>query len=592
MIRILDKHVSDKIAAGEVVERPLSIVKELVENSIDAGADSLVVEIKQGGKQYIRVSDNGSGIDPHEIELAFTRHGTSKISSEEDLNSIDSLGFRGEALSSIAAVSRVEIISKTLDSPYGTKVEIAGGMVNSKETVGCGDGTSIIITDLFYNTPARLKFMKSDSSESTPIIEFISHVALAYPNIKIRLINNDKMIFSTTGKGEREKTIALIYGKEVSNNLMPVNYGDDRVLIEGFVSNLNQSKPNRRYQIYFVNGRVVENKTIQEGIAKAYEDKLIHGRYPLAFLFLSVPAEEIDVNIHPNKLQVKFQKEAEVYNALVTSVNQTLKTMGAAPKLISQTFRPGAISFPPQVEIKKEEQTSIRDFLAKARQASNEEGASQIKEDVVIDKGLYQEKPEVLLKEEPRIGELSIIGSVFATYILAKDEDCLYLIDQHAAHERIFYEELMKKYGEEEVHQQLLLRPLVVNRPRTLSALSEKIIEEIFKLGFDAEEFGNNTYIVKSIPAHLGLEEAEAFLLEYLDTVSPGLDFNNQVQKDQIIMKACKNAVKAKDGLEVEEIRALLVDLEKCDNPFNCPHGRPIFVKLSTYDIERMFKRV
>lgn len=592
MIQILDKHVSDKIAAGGGGERPLSIVKELVENSIDAGADSLVVEIKQGGKQYIRVSDNGSGIDSHEIELAFTRHGTSKISSEEDLNSIDSLGFRGEALSSIAAVSRVEIISKTLKSPYGTKVKIEGGRVNSKETVGCGEGTSIIITDLFYNTPARLKFMKSESSESTPIIEFISHVALAYPNIKFRLINNDKLIFSTTGTGERIKNIGLLHGKEVSNNLMSVNYQDDSVLIEGFVSNLNQSKPNRRYQIYFVNGRVVENKTIQEGISKAYEDKLIHGRYPLAFLFICVPPEEIDVNIHPNKLQVKFQKEAEVYNALVVSVSQTLNTMEAAPKVITQTFRPGAISFPPKVEIKKEEQTSIRDFLAKARQASHEEGASQIREDVVIDKGGYQEKPEVLLKEEPKIGELSIIGSVFATYILAKDEDCLYLIDQHAAHERIFYEELMKKYEEEEVHQQLLLRPLVVNRPRTLSALSQKIIEEILKLGFDAEEFGNNTYIVKSIPAHLALEEAEAFLLEYLDTVSPGIDFNNQFQKDQIIMKACKSAVKAKDELEVEEIRALLVDLEKCENPFNCPHGRPIFVKLSAYDIERMFKRV
>ncbi|MDX9887806.1 MAG: DNA mismatch repair endonuclease MutL [Anaerovoracaceae bacterium] len=592
MIRILDKHVSDKIAAGEVVERPLSIVKELVENSIDAGADSLVIEIKQGGKNYIRVSDNGSGIDPKEIELAFTRHGTSKISSEEDLNSIDSLGFRGEALSSIAAVSRVEIISKTLDSTYGTKVKISGGMVNSKDTVGCGEGTNIIITDLFYNTPARLKFMKSDSSESTPIIEFISHVALAYPNIKIRLINNDKMIFSTTGKEDREKIIALLYGKEVSNNLLPINYQDDRVHIEGFVSNLNQSKPNRRYQIYFVNGRVVENKTIQEAIAKAYEDKLILGRHPLVFLFLNVPPEEIDVNIHPNKLQVKFQKEAEVYNALVASVNQAQNTMAAVPKLIPKTFRPGAISFPPQVEIKKEEQTSIRDFLAKARQASNEQGLSQVKEDMEFDKGHYQEKSDAPPKEEPRIGQLSIIGSVFATYILAKDEDCLYLIDQHAAHERIFYEELMKKYGKNEVHQQLLLRPLVVNRPRTLSALSQKIIEEVLKLGFEAEEFGNNTYIVKSIPSHLGLEEAEAFLLEYLDTISPGFDFNNQVQKDQIIMKACKSAIKAKDSLEVEEIRALLVDLDKCENPFNCPHGRPIFVKLSAYDIERLFKRM
>lgn len=592
MIQILEKHVSDKIAAGEVVERPLSIVKELLENSIDAGADSLVVEIKQGGKLYIRVTDNGSGIDSNEIELAFTRHGTSKIISEDDLIAIGTLGFRGEALSSIAAVSRVEIISKTKGAPYGSKVEIQGGTVTSVEPVGCGEGTTIIISDLFYNTPARLKFLKSDGAESTPIIEFVSHLALAYPNIKIRLINNDKMVFSSTGTGERLQTIAVLYGKEVSSNLMPIKYQDDSVAIEGYISNLNISRPNRRYHIYFVNGRVVENKTIQEALTKAYEDKLIVGRYPLAFIFIQVPAEEIDVNIHPNKLQVKFQKEGEVYNGVINSVNQALKTMEAVPQVLTQSLRPSAISFPPEITIKKEEQTSIRDFLAKARRTTQEEPVSGINETATISKNIYKEKHDSYIKDEPRIGELSVIGSVFASYILASDEDCLYLIDQHAAHERIFYEELIKKYHEGEVNQQLLLTPFILDCPRTLVDLSQKIIEELHSLGFEMEEFGNNSYLVKSIPVTLSLKEAEAFVREYLDTLTPDVNYENQDDKDKIIMKACKSAVKAKDALEAEEIKALLVDLEKCENPFNCPHGRPVFVKLSIYDIERMFKRV
>lgn len=592
MIRLLDKSVSNKIAAGEVVERPLSIVKELVENSIDAGGDSLVIEIKQGGKQYIRVTDNGSGIDPLEIELAFTRHATSKIHLEEDLIGISTLGFRGEALSSIAAVSRVEIITKTEASVSGAKVRIDGGSIISIEPVGCGVGTTIIVTDLFYNTPARLKFMKADGTESTPIIEFVSQIALAYPNIKFRLISNEKMIFSSTGTGQRIQTIALLYGNELSNNLMPLKYEDDSLNIEGFVSNLNISRPNRRNQVFFVNGRVVENKTIQEALTRAYEDRLITGRFPLAFLFLKVPMEEIDVNIHPNKLQVKFQKEEAIFDAVIKGVNQALNSMAAAPRVVSNTLRPGAITFPREIEIKKEEQTSIRDFLSKAREAAHREPANRIYEPSPIDKNLYDGKRNLLAKEEPRIGELVVVGSVFSTYILAKDEDCLYLIDQHAAHERVFYEELMGKYGQDEVLQQSVLIPFIVDRPRTLGGLAEQIKEELNNLGFDAEEFGNNSYIVKNIPAFLPLNEAQAFVEEYLNTVTPDVDYQNPGAKNRIIVKACKSAVKAKDALEPEEIRALLVALEKCENPYNCPHGRPVFVKLSVYDIERMFKRV
>lgn len=592
MIQLLDKNVSNKIAAGEVVDRPLSIVKELLENSIDAGADSIVVEIKQGGKKYIRVTDNGSGINSVEIELAFTRHATSKIRSAEDLSSIDTLGFRGEALSSIAAVSMIEVITKTKDSLTGAKVNIKDGNLIGIESVGCGDGTSIIVKDLFYNTPARLKFMKADGSESTPIIEFVSQMALAYPNIKFRLISNEKMIFSSTGTGDRIQTIALLYGKEVADNLLPIKHCDDYLKIEGFISNLNISKPSRRKQVYFVNGRVVDNKIIQNAIFKAYEDKLIVGRYPVAFIFLQVPAEEIDVNIHPNKLEIKFQKEEVVLDFLIYSINMVLNTMEAAPTVVVDSFKSSAINLPSETKIKKEEQTSIRDFLAKARAVANNQGASQIKESSTINKNDYNTKPEHLQKEEVIIKDLIIIGSIFATYILAKDEDCIYFIDQHAAHERVFYEELMKKYGKDELAEQSLLTPFVVDFPRILMTLASQIKDDLKKLGFVAEEFGNNSYIIKSIPAFLSLKEAEIFVGEYLDSVTPGVDYQNQGDKDRIIMKSCKSAVKAKDALTPEEMRALLLSLDKCDNPYNCPHGRPVFIKLSHYDIERMFKRV
>lgn len=610
MIQLLDKSISDKIAAGEVVERPLSIVKELLENSIDAGADSILVEIRQGGKKSIKVSDNGTGIDPYEIELAFARHATSKIAREEDLYAIKTLGFRGEALSSIAAVSKVEVLTRTADSATGAKVSLEGGVITDIQPVGCPLGTTMVVTDLFFNTPARLKFMKGDSSESTPIIEFVSQMALAYSHIKFRLINNDQMVFSSNGEGDVIQTIATLYGKETAENLVYFSQSEGNGFVDGYVSNLNISKPNRRYQVFFVNGRAVESRVLQESISKAYDERLPNGRHPAAFLFLKVPPEEIDVNIHPNKLQVKFREEEDVAKGVIAGIQKAMRTLETVPKvalaqplqptipsseIVAPSTQPAAISYEfgkkqerkTNIDQEKtaesvEEQTTLKEFLAKTR-----------KESFRVEEARVGEKLEQPIKDVPvSMEDLSVIDILFSTYILAKDEENLYLVDQHAAHERVFYEALTANYGKEEMVTQSLITPIVLDRPRIISHLTMEIKEELHRLGFDAEEFGNSSFIIKTLPAFISLEQGETFLREYLDTVTPNSNYKDENSRRILMTKACKSAVKAQDRLSKEEARALIKDLSKCENPYNCPHGRPVFIKLSLYEIQRMFKRV
>jgi DNA mismatch repair protein MutL len=592
MIQVLDKSISDKIAAGEVVERPLSIVKELLENSIDAGADSIVVEIRQGGKRYIRISDNGSGIDPYEIELAFARHATSKISKEEDLYAIHTLGFRGEALSSIAAVSKIEVLTRTLDSATGAKVQLEGGVVTEIQPAGCPLGTTMVVTDLFYNTPARLKFMKGDSSESTPIIEFVSQMALAYSHIKFRLINNDQMVFSSNGVGDAVQTIATLYGQETAENLKYFSHLEGSASVEGYVSNLNISRPNRRYQVFFVNGRAIDSRLLQESVSKAYEERLPIGRHPAAFLFLKVPPEELDVNIHPNKLQVKFREEEDISKMLIEGIRKALKTLETVPTVETQksfVTQPAAITYcfhgerkADEIPASLDEQTTLKQFLAKTRREEAGEKES-----------LVAEKTETMKRDLPiSISDISIIDMVFATFILGKDEENLYLVDQHAAHERVFYEALTANYGKKEMMTQSLITPLVLDKPRIIAHLTLQIKEELHRLGFDAEEFGNSSFIIKAIPAFISLDQGETFVREYLDTVTPNSNYEDENTRRMLMTRACKSAVKAQDKLSLEEARALLKDLAQCENPYNCPHGRPVFIKLSLYEIKRMFKRV
>ena len=627
MIRILDKDVADKIAAGEVVDRPLSIVKELVENSIDAGATTITVEIKKGGKEYIRVTDNGCGIAENEVETAFLRHATSKISTAADIDAIETLGFRGEALASIAAVSRTEIITKTEDSKTGIRMVVEGSEIRLKEATGCPEGTTFVVCDLFYNTPARRKFMKTDAAESSAVIEFMQQISLAYPQLKIRMINNGTLLFSTNGKGDRYKNILTVYDRSIGEDLIPVHAESGYLEVEGYVSNPGTSRATRRHQIFFVNGRVVESKVIQRGIAQAYSDKLFEGRHPVVFLFLKVRPDTLDVNIHPNKREIRFDDEKFIIETIRSAIRDSLLSKESIPQVkktdifkmkqepvkpVTPKAEPVKITEPakaalPEVKIEKtvtEKQVDVKSLLSTLRKSAPKQEPKP--ETPVIPKEAKSEIKEIQTQYVPEnknipepvktpapfdFDELKIIVSIFGTYITAIDENCFYLIDQHAAHQRIFFEKLLREFRESEKHSQPILMPIVMQS--TLSAKREEGWKQALnQMGFLVEDFGPKTFIIKEIPMFMGRQEAGDFLNDFMDNASEGIYLDNQPAIEKIIMRSCKSAVKAHDYLKNDEIDQLIKDLKNCENPFSCPHGRPTFIKMTQYEIEKMFKRV
>jgi len=628
MIKILEKYVADKIAAGEVVERPLSVVKELVENSVDAGADFITVEIKNGGKSYIRVTDNGSGINAEEVLVAFMRHATSKITTDKDLENIHTLGFRGEALASIAAVSRVELLTKEKDAKLGKRVLINGGTVIENTDAGCPDGTTIMITDLFFNTPARLKFLKSDSAESRVIIDFISQMTLAYPDIRIRLINNGNILFATNGKGDVKANILTVYSKDTADNLVSVYFEREYALVKGFVSSPGVSNTSKRNQIFFVNGRSVSSKTIEKGVADAYSDRLFAGRYPSAFLFTEVDPSRIDVNIHPNKKEVKFDDAAFISELVRDAVQDALAVKEAIPQITDKNLfkfknaadtasniksssqvptqqlgvaftsdvadkrGSAAYNFGEKLNVKeirvKEEQIDIKNLLsnlrAKVNREENKDAAAARAEDTV------NPVPDV-----PRPFDFSYLrplGSIFGTYILLTDDDTFYMIDQHAAHERVFFEKLLQEYKREEKVKQPIMIPIVMNLPYGAAESTGESLKKLDDMGFEIEEFGPRTYAAKAIPMFMSLAEAEDFLRYFIDNVADDSLVFDKNKLEKIMMSACKAAVKGGDLLKDEEINELMTELSQCENPFSCPHGRPTFIRMRKYEIEKMFKRV
>lgn len=634
MIRVLEKTVADKIAAGEVIERPVSIVKELVENSIDAGATSVIVEIKKGGKSYIRVTDNGCGIEAEEAEKAFLRHATSKIEIAADLNSIRTLGFRGEALASICAVTHTELITKTEISKTGTKVLIHGGQVIENTATGCPEGTTIIVSDLFYNTPARLKFMKSDSAESSKIIEFVSEIALAYSEIKFRLINNGNIIFSTAGDNNGLNTILEVFKQKEYSSLIPFDYSSNNNRVYGYLSKPALTRPTRKDQIFYVNGRVINSKVIEKGISIGYNERLFEGRFPVAFLFLETDPHKLDVNIHPNKREVRFNDEQEIVTLISIGIQNALGTSGAViqakdvfkmkeenseyelsnknkennqvdiKQILSAKSREIKIPIEtkkkePEISIKvkkKEPEISIwpKDFSniedSNISDSESDQAASnQIRKNVV-----FTENIEAASKTPFDFDDLSITGSIFGTYITATDNNSksFYLIDQHAAHERIFYEKLVGEYLSDEKIRQPILTPIIIEVSPSINERAEEWLPQLLEMGFDIENFGQSTYRIREIPTFMKISEAEDFAKSFTDSIEDSSSALNSVVINKLITKSCKSAVKAHDYLKDEEIYALINQLKECRNPFSCPHGRPTFIRLSKYEIERMFKRV
>lgn len=615
MIQVLEKSVADKIAAGEVVDKPLSIVKELVENSIDAGATSITIEIQKGGKSYIRVTDNGCGIPADQVETAFLRHATSKIYKAADLEHIQTLGFRGEALASISAVSRTEIITKTAEEKTGTRLVIEGSQIAEREITGCPEGTTIVVRDLFYNTPARKKFMRSDAAESSAVIEFVSHVTLAYANIRVRMVNNGSMLFSTPGNGKLYSNILTVFSRDIGDQLIPIQAEEGEMKLEGYVSGPGQSKPTRKHQIFFVNGRVVNSKVIQKGVSNAYADRLFEGRFPIAILFFRFPPDRLDVNIHPNKREVRFHDESSVTGFVEQALRKALLSKESIPAVKKKDlFRkpePVTLADPGKLEGKAEEdQIDVKKLLSTLRKEEQmqETSPSQVKEAF----NAYQSPEPIALPKQAMakapadqsviqapatpppfdFDTLTITGTIFATYITAVDEDAFYLIDQHAAHERIFFEKLMAQYRNQETHGQPIMFPIMLNVSHSADQNAEDWLAALGQMGFGAEPFGPRTYAVKEIPMFMGLEEAQFFLKDFVDGLGDGKLLDNLPVIEKIIMRSCKSAVKAHDHLQDSEIQQLIQDLRQCENPFSCPHGRPTFIKMTQYEIEKMFKRV
>ena len=618
MIRLLSKDVSDKIAAGEVIERPLSIVKELVENSIDAGAETITVEIKNGGKSYIRITDDGCGIPKDQAIIAFERHATSKIISDKDLNDIVTLGFRGEALASIAAVSNTELITKTREEGTGCKVVIRGGSVAESTAIGCPEGTTVVVTDLFYNTPARQKFMKSDASESSVIIDFISQIALAYKDIKIRMINNGVNLFFTNGRGDRLNNIMTVYGQNVGSDLIALNSEERYLQVEGYVSTPKVSKTNKRSQILFVNGRVVSNKIVDAAISKAYSDRLFEGKFPITYLFLQIEPDMVDVNIHPNKREVRFNDEILVSEFVTEAIRQALSSKEAIPQVrkddifkISnnnsiikeekneflysssvkdcvagnkekvKTFLEPENSKPETINI-KEEQVDIKNILSTYREQQLAESDASTSKNI-----------EIPVASRPfEFSELRVLGSIFATYITLVDDDTFYLIDQHAAHERIFFERFVSQYEASEKVIQPILTPFTVEVPYSVKVTSEKWIDLLKSFGYEVEEFGPRTLIVKGIPIFMELKEAENFINYFVENIDDKMNIQDPRKLEKIATNACKSAVKGNQILDISEINQLILDLSKCKNPYSCPHGRPTFIKMTKHEIEKMFRRI
>ncbi len=590
-IRALPKEISDKIAAGEVVERPLSIIKELMENAIDAGATSIVAEIRNGGKTYIRMTDNGCGIQPQDVELAFHRYATSKINSAEDLNAIETLGFRGEALASIAAVSRVELITRAAGEKAGVRAFAEGGMLRDITGIGAEEGTTIIVSDLFFNTPVRRKFLKTDSAESAMVIDYLSKMTLAYPDIRIRVINNGSILFSTQGKGDVYQNILTVYSRQTANGLLKVDAaGADCFRLRGYISRPDQSRTSRRHQIYFVNGRWVRSKLIDEAIREAYRDKLFEGRYPAAFLMLELSPAQLDVNIHPNKTEIRFLEESTVRGALVAALRQHLLSESAVPSM-GDTARSAV---PGDNESIQEgggsQKVNINYISLTNEQDRYEQILSEHMETAAPE--AFGETPTTEIQERFLFADLQILGVAFSAYILAQKESTLYLIDQHAAHERVLYEQLMEAIGRHDANSQMMLEPWIVEIPFYLKEAAQERLALLNDFGYHVQEFGPKEYIVKEIPAFMDPREAEAFLNSFLES-EPGSSTRNAMEQERqrLIAKACKAAVKANDRLDALEIVSLLRSLDRAENPFSCPHGRPTFLRFEQKELEKMFLR-
>ena len=610
LIHELDSDTINKIAAGEVIERPSAVVKELLENAIDAKANSITVEIKDGGISFIRITDNGTGINADDIDLAFKRHSTSKISSVEDLFSITSLGFRGEALSSIASVSQVELITKTNSSFLGIRYVIEGGEHKTTEEIGCPQGTTFIVRNLFYNTPVRRKFLKSAQTEAGYVSAVIEKMISAHPEISFKFISNGNIKLHSSGNSNLKDIIYTIYGRDICSNLLEVNEFSGNLCVNGYIGKPVVTRGNRNYEIIYINGRCIKSHIISKALEEAYKPYIMAHKYPFAILNISIPPETIDVNVHPTKMEIRFSNTEEIYNFIFNTVRNILsgknliqqvpieekkeekKIESSVPKIIF----PEPFENIRKQEIKKQVEEEITPYIVKKEvvvDIETIEKTPEIKSEPVIKQPVQQTlfESEDFKKDNP-VRNYRIIGQLFATYWIIECDNNMYIIDQHAAHEKIIYEKMINNIKSNTNTSQYISPPTII----TLTLAQENILKEyddVFKkLGFEIEHFGENDYSVSAIPADLPGVNNALFLTELIDSLEDDHKGSYEQILEKVASMSCKAAVKGNHYLSEAEVKVLIKDLMSLDNPFNCPHGRPTIISMSKYDIEKKFKRI
>jgi len=586
-IHILPPEIASQIAAGEVVERPASVVKELVENALDAGARTISVTVRDAGRTLIELADDGAGIPPSELALAVERHATSKLDSAHDLFHIATLGFRGEALASIGSVSRLTLTSRTSDSPAGMRIRVDGGRVGVVEGVGAPVGTVVRVEDLFYNVPARLKFLKQDVTERRQIDNLLTRYALAYPQVRFRLSDGASVALQTSGDGDRRAILAALYGVDVAKGMLEVLSEEDGISLTGFISPVSLTRSNRKDITTFINGRWVQDMPLTSALIQAYHTLLMVGRYPLSALFLQVPPEDVDVNVHPAKAEVRFRTPDRLFSLVQRSARRALLAYSPVPQVAPTLWGSAArqeAATGPQAGVGLDwqmagEQSSVNggQLSVRAVEMSSTDSQSEI-----------QNRQSVI----PNLPLLRLVGQIGATYLVAEGPDGLYLIDQHAAHERVLFEKLMLQRGRKNIPSQSLLSPRAVQLPPAQAGLLQDQLSVLTRFGFDVEPFGPNTFQVRAMPALFGGADPAAALRALVeDFEEDEAPLQNEIEA-RIAGRVCKRlAVRAGMALSPDEQRALLADLENCDSPRTCPHGRPTMIHLSVDLLERQFGR-
>ena len=653
-IALLSQETIDKIAAGEVIERPSSVVKELVENAIDAGSSAVTVEIKEGGISFIRISDNGCGIEREQIPLAFLRHSTSKIKSVEDLFTVTSLGFRGEALSSIAAVSQVELITKTNGDFTGSRYLIEGSKEVSLEEIGAPDGTTFIIRNLFYNTPARKKFLKSAQTEGTYIHELMQRMILSHPDVAFKFIMNNQVKLQSSGNGNIKDIIYHLYGRDITKALLPIAHESELFKVSGFIGKPMISRGNRGYELYFVNGRFIRSQILSKAIEDAFKPFLMQHQYPFTVLYFEIDSSLLDVNVHPTKMELRFSNQQELYREVQSILSAALVHRDIIPEVPVDTPKKNEMEVPTIEKVMPEpfEQKRLEEIRKAVRKDSPYEikypvgrpmgtgsvsSATQEKlldtiksmppEDMMEERIRKEPLPEQSKKEtekelakeayvlreeetdgakpegsyeqgsflkEEEMAKQKIIGQLFDTYWLVEYNDRLFIVDQHAAHEKVMYEKLKKQFEKKEFTSQAISPPIVITLSMREAEVLERFKEQFTKLGFEIEHFGGAEYSICGVPGNLYRLNTRDVLIDMLDELTDGISerATADVILDKIASMSCKAAVKGSQRLSLPEMEQLMKDLMKLDNPYNCPHGRPTIIAMSKYEIEKKFKRI